>query len=255
MIRTSGCRRNAFLDLIPAFFLPLSIGCSKSDSGSSNGGRGGNSTGTAGSSGSSQAGASASAATSASGGSSSKSSSSKSTPTLVTDLGGTQTIGSLSPTDASKLCSDTYAYFGDAISQADLCKWAGLAYSVSSSPTSDSVLRKKCTGQESTCLQANPAAAKCDPISATCGVTVAQYSACIADQAAAFNSAINGLPGCGTAVLSGLEGVWNAMTADLPESCAPLSNKCPAYNIPACGEATSQPMPPWTTAKRPSCAT
>ena len=151
----------------------------------------------------------------------------------VTDLNGTQTIGSLSSSDAAKLCNDTYVYFGKTLSQADLCKWAGLAYAVSSSASSDSILQRNCKSQESVCLQAGPAAAKCDPIPASCSVTVAQYSACIADQADAFNKAIKDLPGCSTATLPDLEGVWNYMTGDLPDSCAPLSNKCPTYNIPA----------------------
>jgi hypothetical protein len=139
----------------------------------------------------------------------------------------------LSPADATKLCNDTYAYFGKQLSQADLCKWAGLAYGVSSSAASDAILQRNCKSQESSCQQASAAVAKCSAIPATCGVTVSQYSACIAAEAAAFNQALGGLPGCATVTLTDLAGVWDYMTADLPDACTPITNKCPTYDIPA----------------------
>ncbi len=235
MTTATKCVRSPFIQLISILMLMpamLNVGCSKGEGGSNNGGQSGQ---TSDSPGSSQGGSNASGGTNSSGGISRQggSTSGKSAPSSVTDLSGTQPIGALSPTDTAKLCSDTYAYFGNAISHEDLCKWSGLAYSVSSSPTSDAVLRRNCSGQENTCLQASPAAAKCDRIPASCSVTVAQYSACIAEQASVFNSALSGLPACGAATLPDLQLVWNTMTADLPDSCTPMSNKCPTYNIPA----------------------
>jgi hypothetical protein len=258
MTKSTNHMRQRFFKLIPALMLMsamLNVGCSKSDGSSNNGGQGGKTSGASGgtSATSSQGGAStggtsasggksSQGGTTASGGSSSKGgSSTKSDAGSVTDLSGGQGIGGLSPTDAAKLCSDTYAYFGRALSQADLCKWAGLAFGVSTSASSDAILQKSCKSQEAVCLQAGPAAAKCDAIPASCSVTVAQYSACIAAEAAALNTAINGLPGCSTAALTDLEGVWNTMTADLPDSCTPLSNKCPTYNIPAPRTGGSDP--------------
>jgi non-reducing end alpha-L-arabinofuranosidase len=163
-----------------------------------------------------------------------------STTPAVTDIDGSKTIGSLSPTDAAKLCSDTNAYFGKVLSQADLCKWAGLAYGVSSA-ASDSNLQRNCKSQESSCLQASAADAKCSPIPASCSATVSQYSDCIVAEAAAFNRALGALPGCATVTVSDLSGVWDYMTSDPPEACVQITNKCPGYDIPAPRPPTSSP--------------
>jgi hypothetical protein len=63
-------------------------------------------------------------------------------------------------------------------------------------------------------------------------VTVSQYSACIIDQAAAFNAAVAALPGCATVTRSDLQGVWDYLAAELPASCTPISNKCPTVDMP-----------------------
>ncbi|HMA96100.1 MAG TPA: arabinofuranosidase catalytic domain-containing protein [Polyangiaceae bacterium] len=152
--------------------------------------------------------------------------------TSVTDLSSSQTLGSLSPMDATKLCNDTNTYFGKTLSRADLCKWAGLTHGVSSIASSDAILQKSCKSQETSCLQASSAGAKCDPIPASCSVTVSQHSACIAAEAEAFNKAVSGLPGCATVALPDLAGIWEYGTADLPDSCAPIAEQCPTYNIP-----------------------
>jgi hypothetical protein len=162
-----------------------------------------------------------------------------SSPT-ITELDPGQTLGSLSPTDATRLCNDAYAYFGKELSAADLCKWAGLAYGVSSSASSDAILQRNCKNQESSCQQSSAGSATCAPIPATCNVTVSQYSACIVAEAAAFNQALSGLPGCATVTLPDLSGVWDYMTGDLPDACTPITNKCPTYDIPA-------PRPPSST--------
>lgn len=152
--------------------------------------------------------------------------------TSITQLSGTQTVGSLSATDAIKLCNDTYAYFGKALSQADLCKWAGLTHGVSSLASSDATLQNSCKTQENSCLQAGAVVAACDSVPGDCDVTVAQYSECVAAQAQAFNEAVNGLPGCATVTLSDLPGVWAYGTADLPATCTAITEKCPTFNIP-----------------------
>ena len=60
----------------------------------------------------------------------------------VTCLSDSKVLGSLAPTDSAALCSGTYAYFGRALNQATLCKWAGLTYGVSSSAPSASQLEQ-----------------------------------------------------------------------------------------------------------------
>jgi hypothetical protein len=150
----------------------------------------------------------------------------------VTTLSGSKPLGSLSAGEASQLCNDTYAYYQRSISQAVLCKEAGLAYGVSSSAPTDAQLQQNCGTQEGACLTALPAVASCGSIPTSCSVTVAQYSACISDQAAAFNAGVAALPGCAMVTLNDLQGVWALLTADPPANCAPLANTCAALDIP-----------------------
>jgi hypothetical protein len=159
--------------------------------------------------------------------------------TSITGLGGDKPIGSLAPSDAAQLCKDAYAYFAKAVSQADLCKWAGLSYGISSSPVSDSALQQNCKTQESSCLTADPPIADCSAIPAMCAATVSQYSACIIDQAAAFNAAVAALPGCTTVTRPDLQGVWDYATGDLPASCTAITDKCPAMDLPTPRPGTS----------------
>ena len=151
----------------------------------------------------------------------------------VTPLNESSTLGSLSPTDSAKLCSDTYAYFGRGISQSTLCKWAGLTYGVSSSAPSDSQLEQNCASQEAACEKAGPAAASCSALPADCSATVGQYNACIADEVNALSSGVAALPACATVTLNDLAGVWTLITGDPPASCASLTNACPTLELPA----------------------
>ena len=94
--------------------------------------------------------------------------------------------------------------------------------------SSDSQLQQNCESQETPCLTARVrATASCSAIPASCTATVAQYSACIADQAAAFNKAVNGLAGCATVTMPDLAGVWAYMTADMPASCTAVTEQVP----------------------------
>ena len=202
-------------------------GAGGSASGGGSGGAGGRSSSTSagGSGGSSGLGGKSSSAGGADGGSSGGSS--------VTTLDGSKPIGTLTSSEAGQLCSDIYAYYGQTISQANLCKWAGLSYGVSSSAPSDSQLQTNCKSQETPCLTAGPAAANCSAIPSSCTVTVSQYAACIADEAAAFNSAVGALPDCPTVKLTDLAGVWAYATGDAPASCTAITDsKCPTLDIP-----------------------
>ncbi len=154
----------------------------------------------------------------------------------VTTLSGSKPIGTLTTTEATQLCNDTYAYFGKTIDQATLCKWAGLSYGISSSPSSDSQMEQNCKSQETPCLTAGSAPASCSTIPASCTATVSQYSACIADEAAAFNQAVNALPSCATVTISAsdMAGIWAYETGDAPASCTAITDsKCPTLDIPA----------------------
>ena len=150
-----------------------------------------------------------------------------------TTVSGGKTLGSLTPSEATQLCKDTSAYFGQNISQATLCKEAGLGYAVSSSAPTDAQLQKNCTSQEASCLQGGPAVANCTSITANCSATVAQYLACITDRVADFNQQVSALASCATVTLPDLAAVWAFMSADLPASCTQVTDQCPTLDIPS----------------------
>jgi non-reducing end alpha-L-arabinofuranosidase len=167
---------------------------------------------------------------SASGGSTGTSSSAPS----ITSVSGSKQLGTLSATEAAQLCTDTSAYYGKTIAKEDLCKWKGLAHGVSTSAPTDDVLRTACASEEGTCSSASASELSCKEIPSACTATVAQYSTCITDKAAAFNTAVKALPGCSTVKMGDLEAVWNFMTGDPPASCAVFDgNGCSSWDLPS----------------------
>jgi len=150
----------------------------------------------------------------------------------VTTLSESEALGSLSPAQATQLCNDTYAYYGRSISQALLCKEAGLAYGVSSSSPTDAQLQQNCKKQEAACLASAPGGPSCNRIPMHCPVTVAQYSACISDQVAAFNAGVASLVSCSAVTRNDLQSIWDFVTVETPASCALLTNTCAGLDAP-----------------------
>jgi len=154
--------------------------------------------------------------------------------TPVTTLNGSTALSALTPAQRTQLCSDTAVYFGALVPMATTCKWRGLAYAASSSAPTQDLLQQKCTMQESNCSQAgNPWANNfgCD-IAATCAATVAEYSACIHDEIAAFLQAVNALPTCATLMMSNSSTIIADQNADLPASCVSRMNTCAELLVP-----------------------
>jgi hypothetical protein len=150
----------------------------------------------------------------------------------ITTLGGSKPLGGLTPSEATQLCDDTYAYFEQAISKPTLCKWTGLTYAVSSSAPTDAQLQKNCTSLETSCLEAGAAIPSCRDIPTTCTATVAQYSACIVDKTDALNKSVGELASCATVTMTDLPAVWDLTTVDPPPSCTTVTDACPSIDIP-----------------------
>ncbi len=212
--------RNGFIGLVTAMVVASTIsaaGCSSSS----------NTAGTGGSGGSTGAGTGGSSGTGGSAGG-----------TSVTSVSSTKAVNksALSAAEATQLCNDTYAYFGTAITRANGCKWRGLSYASSSSAPSEAVLQQNCTNQESACLSGDGGAFTnpgCNDLPASCTATVAQYSACIKDEATAFTQTVTGLPSCSTLTSAGTSAVFDAQTGGSPPaSCASLMTACPALYYP-----------------------
>src|ERR1035437_10279859 len=141
--------RNGLIGLASAVVLASTMataGCGSSTGGGGTGGTGGSSSsgGVVGTGGSSSSGGQAGGG--ASGGAS------------VTHLSGTKALNALTAAEATKLCDDTYAYFGSAIPQSTACKWKALSYATSSSPPTQDKLRSNCTSKETGCQAADPSA-------------------------------------------------------------------------------------------------
>jgi non-reducing end alpha-L-arabinofuranosidase len=198
---------------------------------------GGSSSTSSGVGGSSTAGGSSSTRTSSSGGGSSGGASSSSKATggsdggPVTSIDGTKTVGSLTSSEGDQLCKDSYAAFGKAINQATLCKWTGLAYTISSSPINDTMMQDNCKEAEATCLKAGAFVPSCNPLPSSCKGTVAQYSTCIADRAASYSSTVATLPSCAKVTSTDRAAIWEFMEG-MPDSCTSLTDKCPTLDIP-----------------------
>jgi hypothetical protein len=150
----------------------------------------------------------------------------------VTTLDASKPLGSLSPAEATQLCNDTYAYYGRSISPAVLCKEAGLAFGISSSAPTDALLQQNCQSKQAECLMSGAATPSCSKIPMPCSVTVAQYAACIADQAGAVDSGVPALANCSAVTHADLPAVWALVAGDPPASCAALTNSCAGLDVP-----------------------
>ena len=156
--------------------------------------------------------------------------------TKVTALDGTKNLKDLTPTEATQLCSDTNTYFGCAIVSADRCRWVGLRAAASTSPQSDAQMQSNCSQYEDGCRTKGTMGAGADclsSVSSSCVGTVAQYSACIMDETAAFNTTVKGFPACSATKVSDISSINNAEGAMPPASCAALMNSCAPLEPPA----------------------
>jgi len=117
----------------------------------------------------------------------------------VTTVSGCKALNALTPDEFTRVCNDTYAYFGSAISAETTCKWKGVAFATSSSAPTEEQLQENCRTKETACL-ADPSAVwsnnpGCDEFPEDCTATVADWATCITDEATDFIQQVNGLPG------------------------------------------------------------
>jgi hypothetical protein len=215
--------RNGLIGLV----VPMVLACATVIAGCSNNDGGGGGTGGSSSGGSGGTGGVLGSGGSGGGGSSGSS---------VTTLSGTQALNALTADEAAKLCDDTYAYFASAIPQATGCKWKGLSYATSSSAPTDEKLQSNCTTKETSCLGATPTEVwpnpGCNDLPSTCTATVAEYSACIADEVASFITTVDGFVSCADFTTDGTTVIWDFMGAEPPASCSSLATKCPDLSYP-----------------------
>jgi hypothetical protein len=140
----------------------------------------------------------------------------------VTTLAETKALNALTTAEAAQLCSDTYAYFANAVGGATSCKWKGVYYATQSSAPTQAQLTQNCLNQETPCLS-NPGAVwanpNCPDLPTDCTATVAQYSTCIKDEAATFTQSVAAIPDCDTFTNANWQPVWDIVAANPPASC------------------------------------
>jgi len=149
----------------------------------------------------------------------------------ITSLDGEKLLGDLTPAEVTQLCNDAYAYLGNTVSQATLCKAEGLTYSISTSAPTDAVMRENCAAREEACLNASPYVPDCGEMPSPCTATVADYSACVLDQASTYNNTVGTIANCTELTSQDKPAIWD-FAADLPESCASLSPVCTGLDVP-----------------------
>ncbi len=149
----------------------------------------------------------------------------------VTSLDGGRLLSDLTPGEATQLCDDAYAYFGETISQATLCKAAGLSYTISSSAPTDAVMQENCAMREGECLNARPYVPDCAAIPSPCTATVSDYATCVVDQVDVYNSTVSGIANCTEITSQDKAAIWDFVAA-LPESCTSLSPVCTGLDFP-----------------------
>lgn len=160
----------------------------------------------------------------------------------VTSIAGTKALNALTAAEISQLCDDTTAYFAANVTRANSCKFSALVFAASSSAPTDDALRTNCTSMESNCTQSDasttgPGAATmamCGDPPTDCTVTVAQYSACIRDEATAFAQTVGALPACTALARTDFDAIYAAQSrTDQPASCTVLTDACPSFIPPA----------------------
>jgi hypothetical protein len=165
-----------------------------------------------------------------SGGAGGSSSGGSSGGTAVTSLSGSKTLGSLSSSDATKLCDDLNAYFDKNITKGVACKWTALASAASSSSPTEAGLQSFCADAEKACT--GRAKTACERLPSGCSVTVEQFSTCIVDQTADFNKKVTDFPTCDKLTKSNMGQATDAQSADLPSSCMKMMEQCSTLTPP-----------------------
>lgn len=158
--------------------------------------------------------------------------------TMVTSLCSEAPLNALTPAEQVQLCSETGAYVAGAVDRAVSCKYVAIVASASSSAPTEAEMQAACSAREMACNQDDTimgagAMTQCSAIPMTCSATVAQYSACVLDQAVVFEQGATALTSCAMLTLANLSTVYDVpMAATNAPGCMALKTACPTFNLP-----------------------
>jgi hypothetical protein len=159
-------------------------------------------------------------------------------------------LGTLTPAEATKLCSST-ATFVQAKADAATCQFTALVAGVARGKT-DAEARTICKTELDQCLARATGTGGGGPVNcpappASCTATVGEYEACLNDRASSYDKALASLPTCETVTRSSSSFPTTAPTVTTPASCTTAQRKCLGFSLspgPSSGAGSGSGPPP-----------
>jgi hypothetical protein len=162
----------------------------------------------------------------------------------VTSIPGSTALNTLTPAQATQLCTDTSAYVSRSITKSDACKLAGFTTAALSAAlgavTTDQQAQAACQAAVDSCNNSSSDAGTTGTCSigdtSTCvaTATVSEYSTCISDDVTAVKGSFASIPACSALTIASLTSAdaGTGGTTTTPASCTKLSTDCPGLTIP-----------------------
>ena len=157
-------------------------------------------------------------------------------------VSGSEQLGDLSPSDTQKLCDDLQQYVSGAPFQAAeskfTCGVTGLLGTFAASDKTDAGVQSACQTAYDDCLSTlkdTPPMTTmgCQKPDASCTATVAEYTACLNDAVKVFNTA--DIPSCSSLTADNVTGALlsvASLSKAKPASCTTYEMKCPMSTVP-----------------------
>ena len=154
---------------------------------------------------------------------------------------GNKSLGSLSDSEADKLCKAGEAWAENLFSDAELkslsCKLGAFVGAAFSGAKTDAELRSTCTMLYDECQKqpaeppsSMPEPSMCEKFPTNCTATVAELETCLSDFGTAYKSAFQSVPGCDSISASSMTS--EPRETEEPASCKALEMKCPGWGGP-----------------------
>ena len=159
-------------------------------------------------------------------------------------------LGTLTPAEATKLCSSTATYV-QSKADAATCQFTALVAGIARGKT-DAEARTICKTELDQCLARAGSTSGGGPVNcaappASCMATVGEYEACLNDTASGYDRALASLPSCETVTRSPSGFPTTAPTVMTPASCTTAQRKCIGFSLspgPSSGGGTGSGTPP-----------
>jgi hypothetical protein len=162
----------------------------------------------------------------------------------VTSIPGSTGLATLTPAQATQLCTDSTSYVSRSISKSDTCKLLGFTAAAIAvgfgAATTDQAVQQTCQASVDQCNNSSPDGGTTGTCSigdtSTCAATatVSEYSTCISDDVTAVKGSLSSIPACSALTIASLTATDGGTggTTTTPASCTKLMTDCPNLTIP-----------------------